>query len=182
MIDNVLSSGTVTASLTLWNLTLVPDIGSYTVLVCSNCTCNKTTFVLELYKCDPSDIPEPVEGYSRTVVAESFSSGVLHLYVLFHGSTDLFLYMTHWTHDGKEFCMEDATRDPTKFSCNRTLYGNCVFTASLYMLDPSSKYSGNYTVQAIGGGHAGHNATIHVGKYLQPCSTELYVLRFQGQQ
>ena len=163
-INTAISKQSVTASITVWKLMLMPDIGSYTVTVCSNCTCNNTTFVLELFQCDPSALPQPVEQYTTTVMENSAPNGALYLYVLFYGSTETFFYATDWTHNGNDLCTEDSSQDPSTFSCNRTLIGNCTFSANLYIYHPSKKDSGNYTVAAIGGGRASRNATVHIGK------------------
>ena len=163
-INTTFTKSTARASITVWNLMLRPDIGHYTVTACSNCTCNKTTFVLDIYQCDPSIVPQPMEMYNRTVVREP--KGSLYLYLLFHGNTNDFFYVTTWSHDGKDVCDEDSAASD-KFSCNRTLYRNCTFAANLYIYHPSHMDSGNYTVQAIGGGLFSRNATIHVGKQNQ---------------
>ena len=56
-------------------------------------------------------------------------------------------YPTYWRHGGKDVCDEGGKDQDLKFSCNRTSYGNCTFTANLY---PSHVDSGNYSVQAVG--------------------------------
>jgi hypothetical protein len=158
--NNTLSKGGVRASIRLWHLMLFPDVGSYTVTVCSNCTCNKTTFILQLFKCDPSVLPQPLMQYRKTSIADPGPT-VLYIYAVFNGSTSTFFYPTDWTHNGKDICIEGA-RPSSKFSCNRTLLGNCTFSANLYIYGYSSRDSGNYTVQAIGSGVASRNATICV--------------------
>jgi hypothetical protein len=164
-INNSLSKGTIRASIMVWDLMLFPDVGSYTVTVCSNCTCNKTTFVLQLFKCDPTALPEPVTQYENINITDSFSK-VLYLYSIFNGSTNTFFYNTDWTHDGKDLCFEGATKQSSAlFTCNRTILGDCLFSANLYINGYTIKNSGNYTVQAIGGGSASRNSTIHVGEF-----------------
>ena len=166
-ISTTYSDSSVKASIALWDLMLMPDFGSYTVMACSNCTCNKTIFVLYLFSCDPELTPQPVQLYERTAVTEASLPNTLLLYVVFKGNSNGFFYTTSWTHNGVEVCIEDADSPP--YSCNRTTYGDCSFTANLYIHHPTHKDSGNYTVQAIGGGSASHNATIHVGKLSSWC-------------
>lgn len=165
-INKTLTNSSVIASITLWNLMIDPDVGSYTITACSNCTCNQTTFYLELFHCNPEALPQPVVKYTeRTVMAKPSSSGVLYLYALFNGSTNTFLYTSNWVHNGKDLCIGGTDNDATVYSCNRTMLGNCMFTANLYIYGYSSKDSGNYTVQIIGSTSASRNATIHVGKF-----------------
>ena len=165
-INTTLSRDAVAASITLWDLMLEPDTGSYTVTACSNCTCNKTTFYLELFKCDPEKLPEPVVEYTKKIVtAKPELSGVLYLYAFFNGSTNTFLYTTDWVHNGEDICVGGMVDDEANFSCNRTFFGNCMFTANLYIYDYNSSDSGNYTVRVIGGASSSRNATIHVGKF-----------------
>ena len=156
------SSGAVKASITLWDLTINPDFGSYTVTACNNCTCNKTVFFLYLFVCDPEVMPQPVEQYERTIIAETSLSNVLHIYIVFEGHPNDFFHSTSWTHNGAEVCHEDM--DSSSYSCNRTVFGNCSFTANLYIHHPTHKESGNYTVQAIGGGSSSHKATYQIGE------------------
>jgi hypothetical protein len=98
--------------------------------------------------------------YRKTSIADPGPT-VLYIYAVFNGSTSTFFYPTDWTHNGKDICIEGA-RPSSKFSCNRTLLGNCTFSANLYIYGYSSRDSGNYTVQAIGSGVASRNATICV--------------------
>ena len=164
-INRTLSNGSIRASITVWDLKLFPDVGSYTVTVCSNCTCNTTTFVLQLFKCDPTALPEPVVQYENINITESFSK-VLYLYAVFNGSTNTFFYNTDWTHNGKDLCFEGATnkQGSALFTCNRTILGDCLFSANLFITGYTVKNSGNYIVQAIGGGSSSRNSTIHVGE------------------
>lgn len=163
-INKTLSNGTVRAAITVWDLKLFPDVGKYTVTVCSNCTCNTTTFVLQLFKCDPTLLPQPVDQYRSINITESYSK-VLHLYTLFNGSTNTFFYPTDWTHNGKDLCTEGTTEQSAVFTCNRTTLGDCLFSANLYINGYTIKNSGNYTVQAIGSGSASRSSTIHVGEF-----------------
>jgi hypothetical protein len=103
-----------------------------------------------------------VEQYENINITDSFST-VLYLYSIFNGSTNTFFYNTDWTHDGKDLCFEGTTKQSSAlFTCNRTILGDCLFSANLYINGYTIKNSGNYTVQAIGGGSASRNSTIHV--------------------
>ena len=161
-IHSTYSKSSVNASIALWDLKLMPDFGNYTVIACSNCTCNDTTFVLYLFSCDPELVPQPIEQYERTIITETPLPNVVLLYMVFHGNPMGFFYPTSWTHNGGEVCHEDM--DSPSYSCNRTVYSNCSFTANLYIYHPTHKESGNYTVQAIGGGSSSRKATVHIGK------------------
>ena len=162
-INNTLTNGTVRASITVWHLMLFPDLGSYTVTVCSNCTCNNTKFVLTLFECNPQELPQPVEQYKNMNVPNTHSE-VLYLYAVFNGSTSTFFYPTVWTHKGKELCFEGTNMKSATFYCNRTFLGNCMFSANLFIIGYTFKNSGNYSVQAVGSGASSRNATIHVSK------------------
>ena len=156
------SSGAVKASITLWDLMINPDFGSYTVMACNNCTCNETVFFLYLSICNPESMPQPVEQYERTIIAETSLSNVLHVYMIFEGNPNKFFYPTSWTHNDAEVCHED--KNLPSYSCNRTVYGDCAFTANLYIYHPTHKDSGNYTVQAIGNNQSSQNSTYRIGE------------------
>lgn len=154
------------ASIVLWNLMLVPDIGRYTVTACSNCTCNETTFELQIWPCDPDKLPQPLQLYNTLLIAEPSLSGPLPMYVKFHGiSTNSFQFPIDWTYNGKDICYQDSTaHDTANFSCNSTNLGNCTFITNFYIYHPSHANSGNYTVQAIGSGVSSRKAIIYLGK------------------
>ena len=164
VINNTLSNGAVRASIKLWDLMLFPDLGSYTVTVCSNCTCNKTTFFLTLFQCDPRTLPQPVEQYLNFNFHVP-SSEVLYIYSVFNGSNSTFFYPTVWTYKDKNLCFEGMEIRSATFSCNRTFLGNCMFSANLYIYGYTLKNSGNYTVQAVGSGSASRNSTVHVSEF-----------------
>lgn len=148
--NQTFTNGTLEASITIWGLTFSSDLGYYNVTVCSNCTCNRTTFFLHLFDCNPSEaVPQPVRDYQKHVIAETSLSTSLPLYVFFNGSTDTFFYFMLWSFEGDEVC---GVKPVPSFSCDRTLYGSipCAFTANLHIDNPSSQNSGNYTVKVIG--------------------------------
>jgi hypothetical protein len=111
-------------------------------------------------------VPQPIEQYERTIITETPLPNVVLLYMVFHGNPTEFFYPTSWTHNGAEVCHEDM--DSPSYSCNRTVYSNCAFTANLYIYHPTHKESGNYTVQAIGGGSSSRKATIHIDILNEP--------------
>ena len=151
--NTMFSNNTVIVSITVWNLSFA-DMGSYTVTVCSNCTCQNTTFFLSLFECNPEITPQPLDPYRRHVIAETSLCDVLPIDVVFYGSTNEFFYPVSWTFEG------DDIQCPTlKFNCSRTKYGKCTFTASLIVHNPSYEDKGNYTVEA-----ASHNATFQLGE------------------
>ena len=164
--NTTFSDNTAKSSITVWNLMLRPDIGSYTVTACSNCTCSNTTFVLVLFPCDPDLQPQPVEQYVSTAIAEPSLSGSLPLYLWFCGDMSSFYYPTYWRHGGKDVCSEHREDQDSKFSCNRTSYGNCTFTANLYIAHPSHVDSGNYSVRAVGYNAVSNISTFQIGKWL----------------
>ena len=164
--STIFTDNSANASITLWNLMSIPDIGKYTITVCSNCTCNQTTFKLTIFPCDPNILPQPIQLYNRTLIAEPSLSGSLELSVPFHGiPPNLYPYPIDWTYGGKDVCIKDSTAgDAASFSCNSTDTGNCTFSANLYIHHPSHANSGNYTIQVIGSGVASQKATIFLGK------------------
>ena len=169
--NTIFTDNTVNASITLWNLMSIPDIGKYTITVCSNCTCNQTTFKLKIFPCDPNILPQPIQLYNRTLIAEPSLSGSLKLSVPFHGiPPSLYPHPIDWTYGGNDVCIKDSTAgDAASFSCNSTDTGNCTFTANLYIHHPSHVNSGNYTVQAISDvaiGNDSKKATIELRELL----------------
>ena len=154
------SNGSLNASITVWDLKIT-DFGNYEVVVCSNCTCNSTVFHLYYIECDPQDVPQPYPTFTKKVIAEPALQQIEQLEVTFMGSTSTFDYPTAWDrdHENDDICNESAESDlqSNLFSCNRTenTFGNCSFTANLYIYKPTYTSSGNYTVQAVGGGSGG---------------------------
>jgi hypothetical protein len=158
------SSSSLKASITLVDLKLFPDYGSYTVEACSNCTCENTTFVLYLFECDPEKVPQPVALKQTTVIAETSLPSILTLYMVFmEGDDQTFFYTTSWGLGSWEVCHEPNTTSHT-YRCTRTHIGNCSFTANLFVLNPTHESSGNYTVQAIGSGDSSRIATDELGE------------------
>ena len=169
--NTIFTDNKVHASITLWNLMLIPDIGKYTVTVCSNCTCANTTFDLKIFLCDPNILPQPIQLYNRTLIAEPSLPGSLQLSFPFHGiPPSKYPYPIDWTYGGKDICIQDSIRtagNAAPFSCNSTDTRNCTFTANLYIFHPSYANSGNYTVQTIGSDVASQKATIELRELLQ---------------
>ena len=151
------TNSSLNASITVWDLKIT-DFGNYEVMVCSNCTCNSTVFHLYYNKCNPQHVPQPAQTFTKKVIAEPALQQIEQLEVTFMGSTSTFDYPTAWDrdHENDDICNESAESDlqSNLFSCNRTenTFGNCSFTANLYIYKPTYKSSGNYTVQAVGGG------------------------------
>ena len=152
------------ASIHLWHLENIPDIGTYTVRACSKCTCNESQFVLSLHQCNPDVVPQPNETYRRLAIAESSVSGPLPLSVFFVGSSDKLYNSAYWTNEKDEnLCLE--TQNIVAVSCNRTTLANCTFTFNLYLLHPTHESSGNYSVKAISGeDDVSQISTVHLGK------------------
>ena len=150
----VFSNSSLNASLTMRDLKVYPDYGNYNVRVCSNCTCANTTFILYLFNCVPENLPQPVQKYQRTVIAETALEATQWLYTAFVGPPGRFYYSTTWSHGSKDVCDEDDPNKSHSFNCTRTAYGNCSFTANLYIRNPTYKDSGNYTVEAVGTGNS----------------------------
>lgn len=158
--NTTFTADSANASITLVNLQPIPDFGHYTVTACSNCTCNETTFMLSLWPCDPDRVPQPIQIYNRSVIAEPSLSDSLHLCVYFHG-TDSIFYSMAWTYNGKNICPKDSS---VTFNCKMEPFGKCLLTANLNIFDPSRDKSGTYTVQAVGNGTFSRNATIELSE------------------
>ena len=162
--NTVISSGSLNASLSLWDLKLHPDFGNYKLQVCSNCTCNSTIFILYLFECDPQKLPQPVDSYHQKVIAETSLPSTLTLYMVFVGLPGTFYSSTSWDHGNSDVCIEPDYNKSHPFNCNRKAYGNCSFTANLYILNPRLSNAGNYTVQATIPGNSSRKATYELGK------------------
>lgn len=67
----LVSSDTLKASLTAYNLKIYPDFGTYVVKACSNCTCNETTFVFFLFNCTQNATPQPAQLFHEKIIAET---------------------------------------------------------------------------------------------------------------
>ena len=156
-------NSTANASILLWDLKSIPDIGTYTVRACSKCTCNESKFVLGLHQCNPDVVPQPNETYRRLAIAESSVSGPLPLSVFFVGSPDKLYNSAYWTHENKNLCLQ--AQNNVAVSCNRTVLVNCTFTANLFLLHPTHESSGNYSVKAISSDDdVSRISTVHLGK------------------
>lgn len=161
----------IRVSITLWGLMILPDFGRYTVTVCSNCTCANTTYVLRLSECDPDTTPEPVGAHYTKIIAETALTDPLMVYVIFTGSTDSLLYTLYWSRDNHDVC--PTSTNSVLSRCNRTVFGNCTFTANLYIHQPSYKDSANYTVQAVGYDHSSNKSTYDIGEVVHDYNTTL---------
>lgn len=144
----------------------MPDEGNYSVTASNGCTSNTTHFYLQLYKCEVTKVPEPLQHHNVTVLAEPTLPNVLQLTMTFHGNPELFWSITRWAF-GRDQCFESAP-PPSVFNCNRTLIGSCTFTADLWIPNPTYVNSGRYVVQAITsvGLSPPNNATIDLCKYM----------------
>ncbi|CAI8037127.1 hypothetical protein GBAR_LOCUS20768 [Geodia barretti] len=116
----VFSNSSLNASLTMRDLKVYPDYGNYNVRVCSNCTCANTTFILYLFNCVPENLPQPVQKYQRTVIAETALEATQWLYTAFVGPPGRFYYSTTWSHGSKDVCDEDDPNKSHSFNCTRT--------------------------------------------------------------
>ena len=145
--DDVINNTTLNASLTLWNIQFFPDYGNYTVEASNNCTSNKTHFFLDIDVCEPDKLPQPITQRNVTVIAEPALPNPLNLVVKFNGTSEAIFAPTYWSF-GYQACLESGSQH-SKFSCNRTVTGQCSFVANLWIPDATYVNAGLYTVQAL---------------------------------
>ena len=163
--NHVINNTTLNSSLTLWNIQLIPDEGNYTVAASSNCTSNRTHFLLHVYICEPEKVPRPLNRHNTTAIAEPTLPNVVNLIVKFHGATQVDWSLTDWSFRDTE-CIE-TTQPPSMFSCNRTVIATCTFTANLWIPNATAANSGLYTVLAISTvGESSTNASIDLRKWV----------------
>ena len=146
-----LNDHTLNASLTIFNAQPYPDEGNYKVTASSDCTFNATVFHFQMYICNVTAIPEPLEPRNNvTVIPEITLSSELHLQILFNGTPDTGWSNTNWMYGSSVFCIENSYPRNPMIYCNRTRVAsaNCTFTADLWISKPSHTNSGTYTVNA----------------------------------
>ena len=160
----ILNDHKLNASLTIFNAQPYPDEGVYNVTASSDCTSNTTVFYLQMYICNVTAVPEPLEQHNVTVIPEITLSSELHLRIPFHGAPNPGWSDTNWMYGNSVFCIEDSYPPNPMIYCNRTRVAsaNCTFTADLWISKPSHANSGTYTVNAIStiGQPPSNNATI----------------------
>ena len=164
--DILLNDHTLNASLTIFNAQPRPDEGIYIVTASSNCTSNTTEFYLQMSICNVTAVPEPLAPPNETnvtVISELALSSELHIRISFHGPPGAGWSNTNWMYGSNVICVENSFLPNPMIHCNRTDFGNCTFTADLWISKPSHVNSGTYIVNAISDIRAqppSNNATI----------------------
>ena len=145
--NRAVSNTTLRASLSLWDIQLIPDDGVYTVVASHSCgASNQTTFKLHIDVCEEYEKPQPLTAHNVTVIAEPQLPNGIHLVVIFRGESDS-NFLLYWTFGGSS-CLEFGPNS-TKYSCYRTPMSQCLFGAHLWITNATYADSDNYTVRGI---------------------------------